>query len=317
MILGVIGLGSIGLRHVINIKNLGIDVVGYDINKNKRLELKKLKIKYIANKKKFIESIDAGVIASPSENHLQDLSLLIKNNKHCFVEKPMSHELYKTRKLITLAKKKKIIIQVGHNLRFNPAIKLAKSLLDKKCIGDILWSRSISSSFLPDWRKKYNYKNSYTNKKKSGGVILDLIHEIDLAYFLFGPGKVLSAVARNSRTLGLKVEDIANIIIKHKRGHFSNLHLDYVTKIKTRVTEIAGTKGKLFIDISNRSLKFINAKGKIEKNEVFKTEINSDYSDEVLRFYNCVVNKKTNDKEKIENLDVLKLALDARELSSL
>ena len=37
MILGVIGLGSIGLRHIKNIKNLGIDVVGYDINKSKKL----------------------------------------------------------------------------------------------------------------------------------------------------------------------------------------------------------------------------------------------------------------------------------------
>ena len=89
----------------------------------------------------------------------------------------------------------------------------------------------------------------------------------------------------------MKVEDIANITIKHRKGHFSNLHLDYVTRIKTRITEIAGTRGKLLIDISNRSLKFINIKGKIEKNEVFKTEINSDYSDEVLRFYNYVVKK--------------------------
>ena len=109
-----------------NNKNLGM-IVGYDINKNKKLELKKLKIKYISNKKQFIKSIDAGIIASPSKNTLK-ICLLIENNKHCFVEKPMSHELNKTRKLIALAKKKKII-QVGRNIRFNPAIKLAKTLL--------------------------------------------------------------------------------------------------------------------------------------------------------------------------------------------
>jgi len=34
------------------------------------------------------------------------MSILIDNNKHCFVEKPMSHELIQTSKLINLAKKK-------------------------------------------------------------------------------------------------------------------------------------------------------------------------------------------------------------------
>lgn len=313
---GVIGLGSIGLRHIKNIKNLGIEVVGYDIDKNKKSDLEKIDIEYFTNKKKFYSSIDAGIIASPSEYHLRDMSILIYNNKHCFVEKPMSHELIQTSKLIELAKKKKLIIQVGHNLRFNPAVKFAKELINNHKIGEILWSRLICSSYLPSWRKKYDYLNSYTNKKKSGGVIFDLIHEIDLAYHLFGPGKILNSVARNSNTLGLKVEDIANITIQHNKGHYSNLHLDFVTRPRKRITEIAGIKGKIEIDITNRKVKYINTQGKVLKEKSFKTEINVDYLDEIYSFYKKILNKYNNDKEKLENLDVLKLAHEARKSSS-
>ena len=64
--------------------------------------------------------------------------------------------------------------------------------------------------------------------------------------------------------------------------------------------------------IFQNRVKVYQRKGKIEKDEVFKSEINSDYSDEVLRFYNAC-EKKVNDKT--ENLEVLKLALDAREMS--
>ncbi len=209
-----------------------------------------------------------------------------------------------------------MIIQVGHNLRFNPAVKYAKELINNHKIGEILWSRSICSSYLPSWRKKYDYLNSYTNKKKSGGVIFDLIHEIDLVYHLFGPGKILNSVTRNSKTLGLKVEDIANITIQHNKGHHSNLHLDFVTRPKKRITEIAGVKGKIVIDISNRKVKHINTQDKVLKEKSFKTEINIDYSDEIYSFYKKILNKYNNDEEKLENLDVLKLALEARRLSN-
>ncbi len=314
---GVIGLGSIGLRHIKNIKSLKLDVVGYDSDKSKTSILKKLGITFINDKKKLLESIDACVIATPTENHLKDMILSISKGKHCFVEKPISHEFIQTKKVINLARRKKLIIHVGHNLRFNPAVKFAKKLLNNNSLGEILWSRMICSSYLPSWRQNYDYKNSYTNKKKTGGVVFDSIHEIDLAYYLFGGGKVLSACARNSKTLGLRVEDISNIIIKHPKGFFSNIHLDYVTQPKTRITQIAGTKGILKIDISNRFVQFKNLKGKIVKEEFFKTPINFDYTEEIHNFYRYILQKKSNKINEQESLDVLKLALEARKLAKI
>ncbi len=313
---GVIGIGSIGLRHIKNIKNLGFEVVGHDTNKSKASDLKKIGINFIKNKKEFLSFIDAGIISTPTEYHLDGMSMLVNNNKHCLVEKPLSHEINETKNILNLATKKKLIIQVGHNLRFNPAIKFAKKLLENNYIGEILWARLICSSFLPNWRKNYDYKNSYANKKKSGGVIFDCIHEIDLAYHLFGTGKVISANSRNTQTLGLKVEDISNITIKHSKGFFSNIHLDYVTQPKTRITEIAGKNGILKIDVSKRRIEFTNTKGRVVKEKIFKSKLNCDYTNEIINFHKYIIEKKNNKLNQQDNLNVLKLAIDAKNLSS-
>ena len=104
--------------------------------------------------------------------------LLINNHKDCFVEKPLSHEIIETKKILDYAKKKKIIVFVGQNLRFHPAVKKAKQWIDNKIIGKVLWSRLICSSYLPDWRKNYDFKKNYANNKKAGGVIFDCIQEM-------------------------------------------------------------------------------------------------------------------------------------------
>ena len=44
----------------------------------------------------------------------------------------------------------------------------------------------ITNSYLPDWRKKHDFKKNYAVfKSKGGGIILDLSHELDFIYNLF------------------------------------------------------------------------------------------------------------------------------------
>ena len=61
--------------------------------------------KFISDKKDFVKSIDVGIIATPSQYHLHDIVLLINNHKDCFVEKPLSHEIIETKKILDYAKK--------------------------------------------------------------------------------------------------------------------------------------------------------------------------------------------------------------------
>ncbi len=317
MNIGIIGLGSIGLRHAKNSRLLKYKVFGYDIDKEKSRSLSAMGGIFIKDKKEFIKKIDVGIISSPNKCHLEDMKFLINNKKHCFIEKPISHEYYQTKKIIDKANSLKLKIFVGHNLRFHPAVKKAKGWLENKKIGRILWSSLICSSYLPDWRKGQDYKQGYANESKGGGVIFDCIHEIDLANHLLGKAQIIKCSAESTKYLKLKTEDIADIWLKHEDKSRSSIHLDYITRPKLRCTKIIGEKGMIKIEISKRILKLINIDNKVIESYYFKSDSNRDYINELKSFFKCIEKKIPTPFKVEESIEILKQVLEARKLASL
>ncbi len=317
MNIGIIGLGSIGLRHAKNSIILKHNVFGFDVDNKKEHEIKKIGGKFVKDKKEFIRVIDAGIISSPNKYHLEHLKLLIDNKKHCFVEKPISHEYLKTKKIIDKAKSLKLIIFVGQNLRFHPAVNKAKDWLKIKRIGRILWSSLICSSYLPDWRKNQDYRKGYANDPKGGGVIFDCIHEIDLANYLLGKAKVIDCFAESSKSLQLDTEDIADIWLKHQDKSRSLIHLDYITKPKIRCTKVIGEKGIIKIEISKRTLKLLNNDNKITESYYFNNNSNEDYKSELKSFFKCIKDKTEPICKAEDALEILKQVIEARKLAGL
>ena len=99
----------------------------------------------------------------------------LKNIK-VLIEKPLFHKFYN----INLRKNQYFI---GYNMRFNPLIQKLKKLIKKNKIWNV---NIICSSFLPNWRKQKYFKSYSAIKRKGGGVLLDLSHELDYTKFLFG-----------------------------------------------------------------------------------------------------------------------------------
>ena len=74
---------------------------------------------------------DAIDIVTPTDTHFNIASKCLKLNKHFFIEKPLTKTLSEAQKLIDLINDKKIVAQVGHIERFNPAFKSVNSLITK------------------------------------------------------------------------------------------------------------------------------------------------------------------------------------------
>ena len=128
----IVGYGSIGKRHLENFlqfKNTEVTVY------TKRDDLQSLKKKgiNISNSltKCLKENPDVGVIANETSLHIPIAIKLATKGLDLFLEKPLSNSLKDIERLHTVVKKKKLITQMGCNLRFHPCIRKIKSLIDE------------------------------------------------------------------------------------------------------------------------------------------------------------------------------------------
>ena len=301
-----VGLGSIGQRHLQNLRNITKDsVIAYrscadDIN-----ELdKKYNIQSFTDiDKAFQEKPDVVFITNPTSLHMPIALKAAENNCHIFVEKPISHNLNQTDELFSTMEKNKKICFVGLNYRFHPNLIKIKELLDKNTIGKVLFARIQSGQYLPDWHPEEDYRKGCSAKKDlGGGAVLTLIHEIDYAYWLFGKIESVMAFTEKLSSLEIDVEDTAAMILKTKNNAIIELHIDYLQRPASRTTEIVGEKGTIYWDYFKNEVKlFQNKENKWTTFKEKSFERNKMYADELKHFLRCINNEE---EPKITNNDV-------------
>ena len=134
-------------------------------------------------------TIDALIIATPSSKHADLIKDGLAFDLPMYIEKPVLTNRSQLNCLRQcLAVKGRIPqTQVGCNLRFLPSLQQLKHFVEQGVIGRIVRASFESGQWLPDWRPHQDYRKSYSaSPDRGGGVLFDLIHEIDAAYWILG-----------------------------------------------------------------------------------------------------------------------------------
>ena len=317
MTLAILGLGSIGLRHAGNALALGEKVTGFDPDPVRRELLVEKGGQPVESRAAALEGARAAVVASPNAHHLDDIRAALTADCHVMVEKPLTHSTEGVQALLDMARASNRLVFTAQNLRFHPAVMAAKAVLDTDTLGTLLWARALAVSYLPDWRPQQDYRKGFAADARTGGAVFDFIHEFDLLAFLLGPYTAEAAVARCTGILDMAAEDCADAILRHDTGIVSTLHIDYVTRPAVRVTEIAGTKGLLRIDILARQLIHLAADGVVLADDRFGGEHGDDYITEMRAFLACCRDEAVPVCDGAEALAVLAQVIRVRSLAGL
>lgn len=208
MKLAIVGLGSIGKRHKQNLETLGHKIIdNYD-------------------------QAEGFLICNPTSKHVETALQLIKFIRAIFIEKPISHNLDNLDKLTSN-------ILVGYCLRFDKSLREFKEKVDKLDKTKIKSVKIVCQSWLPDWRPKNDYHQSYSAKKElGGGVLLDLSHEIDYVLWFFGPVKTVRAKLQMAPELNIETEAKANLELDFVSGIKAEMYLSYADHESKRFCEI-------------------------------------------------------------------------------
>lgn len=262
---GLIGYGSIGKRHASNLIKLGHEdiILFREIGKGNEHNFPE----YNTFSSFLKTNVEVVIISNPTSLHARYLSPLITNNIHVFVEKPIvsnEDDMIKIKKLLSNYTG---LGMTALNMRFHPCIDFLKKHLERNKLGSIYSARFFVGQYLPDWHPDEDYTKSYSaNMDLGGGVLFDLVHEIDLACYLIGKpfGNICSQVDKVSN-LEINTEDLAEILYRTKNNRFVSIHLDYLTQGYKRYIEIIGEKGSLKADLFKNEILIMDNKGKIHK----------------------------------------------------
>jgi len=312
---GVIGLGNMGSNHARNYVQMA-DLVNLtavcDLQKEVVAKAcEQYHCKGYTNLDEFLskEKLDAVSIVAPTRFHDEIATKVIEKGIHVLIEKPICDNIENAKKLIQLAKKKKVTLMVGHIERFNPGVQKVKELINSGTIGKVT---SIIAKRV----------GAFPAQIKDANVIIDLaVHDIDIFSYLLDkqPDHIYGNAGRaliNGR------EDYAEIFLTY--GDQNGLiQVNWITPIRIRNLAITGTKGYLEMNYMTQEIvlyesnysqdfdnfgDFIIKFGVPNKKEVV-IEKKEPLKNELTHFIECIQTGKTPLITGKDALNALKIAL--------
>lgn len=287
--IGFVGFGRMGITHfsILN-THPSVKVVAISEPSAAMLKMlgKYLDIKTYADYRKMLgeNQLDATIVSTPGDSHVEISRACLKRGMSVFVEKPFAMTVGEGREVLTWLGGQKLANQVGYVNRFNDVFLEVKKLLDAKVIGEVktysceMYGPIVLKDSKAGWR---------SSKKTGGGCLYEFAsHCIDLAIYFFGePEAVVGSVLRS--IYSSEVEDYVSSTFLHGNGCTGSILVnqsDETYRKPTIMVRALGTKGKVMADMHAFKLYLKDADGQNGFSKGWNTRYVTDFSRGV-RFY--------------------------------
>jgi len=233
----VIGVGHLGKHHARILASLpGVSLAGVvDINRERAAQIASQYNTQAFDTVEEIGKLDLAVIAVPTISHAAIALPLIESGVHTLVEKPVAQTVIEADALIAAARRKGVVLAVGHSERFNPAVAAARPhIKDPRFIEVHRLGTSPERSLDID-------------------VVLDLmIHDLDLIL------SVVQSEIESVEAVGVPVltprVDIANARLRFRNGCIANLTASRISRDAVRKIRFFQRDAYVSIDTAARDV---------------------------------------------------------------
>ena len=293
--IGVIGIGYLGKYHLqkfITNRNCKTTWI-VDLDSNNLSQNISDSIKKTTKYKDIVKDVDAVSIVTPTKSHYQIAKFFLENKKHVLIEKPITNTVDQADKLITIAKKNKLILQAGHLERFNPVMERLNNEIMKPVFIEV------------HRLAKFNPRSTDVN------VIFDLmIHDIDIVTSLVKKKiKKISAFGKKIITNSI---DIANVRIEFTNDCVANLTSSRISQKNERKIRIFEKDKYYSVDFMNSNIKryyksSLNRKKLFEYKE-FNYKKTDALKEEINNFILSCMRKDIPKVDGIQGRDAVKIA---------
>tara|TARA_R110002012_G_scaffold47399_1_gene124213 strand:- start:20730 stop:21710 length:981 start_codon:yes stop_codon:yes gene_type:complete len=254
------GTGSIGQRHLRNLLATEPEAQLVFLRANARRDALSSEVgaQVVSDMAELLDCAPDGlIISTPSAFHGQTLFGAVEAGLPVYVEKPVVTSLADLAEVHRLtAQRPDLPTLVGCNLRFLPSLQKLHALVRTE-IGMPARARFEAGQWLPDWRPSQDHRHSYSAApQEGGGVILDLLHELDAAEWILGPLEVAAATTAQAPVLQIDSEAVANILLRRcDLPLLVSVELDYVARRPLRQYRVVGDGGTLTWSLADKLLR--------------------------------------------------------------
>jgi predicted dehydrogenase len=236
--LAVVGVGHLGRHHARVAASLsGVRVVGvHDHHPGRAQEVAgEFSLPILLDLDAVASEAEAVVVATPTVTHAEIAGFFLDRGLHVLVEKPMASGVAEADDLLSRARRHRVVLQVGHVERYNPAIQAALDL-------------STSPRFIEVHRL-----GVFSPRSLDVDVVLDLmIHDLQIVSTLVG------RAVREIRAAGVPVLtpklDIANARLAFEGGCVANLTASRVSADKVRKCRVFAPSIYISVDMQSQSV---------------------------------------------------------------
>jgi predicted dehydrogenase len=217
---GVIGVGHLGQHHARLYHQFGSLAGIVDANAARAAEIAgKYGVPHYSDFRELFGKVDAVSIAVPTVGHHEVAKEFLSRGIPALIEKPLTKTIEEGEELCRIARAKKVVLQVGHVERFNPAVTAVLDVIRKP--------RFIEVHRLSPFR----FRSSDID------VVLDLmIHDLDIVLHL--ARSPLVRVDAVGMALLFGKEDMANARLEFEDGCVANLTASRISDKQMRKTRI-------------------------------------------------------------------------------
>lgn len=248
----LVGYGSVGRRHASNLESargVRLGIAEPDGVARSSAATRHPRASLFASLEEGLRWEPDGVaICTPSHLHADMVRQALEHTQHVFVEKPLAIERDAATSLRGPAKGARVT--VGYNWRYSRGFEAVREAVRSGRLGAPIDFLSYAASYLPAWREKDHRAYYSARAAEGGGVLLDFSHETNYLAALFeAPGAVTCSL-RNSGTLGIDAEEVADIAWSSDR--VSGLcHFDYLSRARRRTLRVLFERGVLEWDLEH------------------------------------------------------------------
>jgi predicted dehydrogenase len=270
---GVVGVGYMGQNHAriySTLKDTNLVGVCDTVKEHREKVASKFKTKAYEDYHELIGKVDGVSIVTPVESHYTIARDFLTNGVHVLVEKTITSSEEETRELIELARKKKLILQVGYVERYNPAVVKLDELVS-------------NPRFIECHRM-----GPYPNRGIETNVVMEvMIHDLDIIL------SVVNSSIKSVDAFGVEVfsntTDIANARIHFSSGCVANVTASRVSEKPLRKIRIFQSDSYFSIDYISQTIDILE---KGESNTIKKTSVSIEkkepLKEELRDFLDCI-----------------------------